>query len=411
MPNIMEALANIARQNASVPQGNHSLTAPTPTAAPAYSLPGAYSSVAAPAPTPAPAAVPQPGMPGFPGMPFLPTTQPAASPVNLPGGMPAMPFAFPPQPQPGQGLPGAVNTAAGWPGNPPAMPNANSDPRVQQQLVLIQTLIAQGLPVDKIAQVISVMGQANIGTTPATAPSVPPPQHIPQPTSSYAGPSGWEAPRPDGSRDQNGYRDPMRSPNRRSGRSRSRSPPRWDSQLRGSGRNGYDYGTNSPNGRRGGPDDWDRGRDARSSEYRQRSPVGRRGFSPVEEPPAEKWVEYDPTLANGNIKVYSRTLFVGGVTCSEQELRQIFGKFGKVQTCIVNKDKRHAFVKMYYRKDAVKAKEGMDEHRNADLPLRVSPPFHIYIVLGSKLTLSVYRLGGESDSVLVTAVTTKPGSA
>jgi protein NRD1 len=103
--------------------------------------------------------------------------------------------------------------------------------------------------------------------------------------------------------------------------------------------------------------------------------MGRRGFSPEEEPPAEKWVEYDPKLANGNIKVLSRTLFVGGVTCSEQELRQIFSRFGKVQTCIVNKDKRHAFVKMYYRKDAVKAKEGMDEHRNADLPLRVSYPF------------------------------------
>jgi hypothetical protein len=31
-----------------------------------------------------------------------------------------------------------------------------------------------------------------------------------------------------------------------------------------------------------------------------------------------------------------------------------------VQTCIVNQDKRHAFVKMLTRPDAVAAKEGMD---------------------------------------------------
>jgi protein NRD1 len=28
----------------------------------------------------------------------------------------------------------------------------------------------------------------------------------------------------------------------------------------------------------------------------------------------EKWVEFDPTLPAGHIKVLSRTLFVGGVT-------------------------------------------------------------------------------------------------
>jgi protein NRD1 len=50
-------------------------------------------------------------------------------------------------------------------------------------------------------------------------------------------------------------------------------------------------------------------------DYRQRSPRGRRGDSPVREPlQTEKWVEYDNSLPNGSIKVYSRTLFVGGVT-------------------------------------------------------------------------------------------------
>ena len=38
----------------------------------------------------------------------------------------------------------------------------------------------------------------------------------------------------------------------------------------------------------------------------------------------------------------------------------------------MNKDKRHAFVKMYLRKDAVVAKEAMEDARNQELPLRVS---------------------------------------
>ena len=58
--------------------------------------------------------------------------------------------------------------------------------------------------------------------------------------------------------------------------------------------------------------------------------------------------------------------------CSENELRQIFSRHGHVQTCIVNKDKRHAFVKMYKRQDAVHAKEAMEDTRNLDIPLRVS---------------------------------------
>ncbi|RKU40901.1 hypothetical protein DL546_003463 [Coniochaeta pulveracea] len=373
MPNIMEALANIARQNASTPAANPPATAATP----AYGLAGSISNGALPAPTPAPVVTSQPSLPGFPGLPFLPMAQPAAPAANPLAAIPGMPFAFPPQSQPAQpALPGAVGApqgqAPGWPVNPTApaasappavAPNPSLDPKVQQQLMLIQTLAAQGIPLDKITQLLQVMGNNNVGT-PAPAASVPPPQHMPQPVNGYAAPAAWEAPRPDGARDHNAYHDTVRSPNRR--RSRSRSPPRWDYQgNRDGGRGGYNnYGNNSPNGRDRG------GRDTRSSEYRQRSPMGRRGFSPEEEPPAEKWVEYDPKLANGTIKVLSRTLFVGGVTCSEQELRQIFSRFGKVQTCIVNKDKRHAFVKMYYRKDALKAKEGMDEHRNADLPLR-----------------------------------------
>ncbi|KAH8906961.1 hypothetical protein BR93DRAFT_968517 [Coniochaeta sp. PMI_546] len=369
MPSIMEALANIARQNATTAQSNPSVPAPVPAAAPAYSLPGAFSNIAAPAPS---------VTPQQPGLPFLPAAQPGATPVNMPQlpQVPQMPYQFPPQ-QPQQpqqpqaaALANALSMAGGFPVNPaaPAMPNANLDPKVQQQLVLIQTLAAQGIPFDKITSIIALMGsQAAAPGVPS--PSVPPPQQMPQPTSSYAAP--WEPPRHDESRDtRNGYRDPLRSPKPR-GRSRSRSPTRgWDARDPAPNRDrGYNnYANESPqNGRGGRTGHDDRGRD----NYRQRSPARGRGFTPEEElEPQDKWVEYDSSLANGHIKVLSRTLFVGGVTCSEAELRQIFSRYGKVQTCIVNKDKRHAFVKMYWRKDAVRAKEAMEHNRDHDLPLR-----------------------------------------
>lgn len=67
----------------------------------------------------------------------------------------------------------------------------------------------------------------------------------------------------------------------------------------------------------------------------------------------------------------SRTLFVGGVTSSEANLRALFNRFGLVQTCIVNTDKRHAFIKMICRDDAVLAREGMESYKSGDMQLRV----------------------------------------
>lgn len=43
-----------------------------------------------------------------------------------------------------------------------------------------------------------------------------------------------------------------------------------------------------------------------------------------------------------------------------------------MQTCIVNVDKRHAFVKMISRTDAMAAKDGMERYRSAEMQLRVS---------------------------------------
>jgi len=103
-----------------------------------------------------------------------------------------------------------------------------------------------------------------------------------------------------------------------------------------------------------------RNRGARNerNEYRQRTPPPKRA-SPAGEHGA-KFIEWDRTLPRDNIKVLSRTLFIGGAGGTEGEIRNIFSRFGKVQTCIVNGDKRHAFVKMLTRRDAVAAKDGMD---------------------------------------------------
>ena len=47
-----------------------------------------------------------------------------------------------------------------------------------------------------------------------------------------------------------------------------------------------------------------------------------------------------------------------------------------MQTCIVNTDKRHAFVKMITRQDAMKAKEGMERFKSTEMQLRVSQNPH-----------------------------------
>lgn len=57
---------------------------------------------------------------------------------------------------------------------------------------------------------------------------------------------------------------------------------------------------------------------------------------------------------------------------SEDALREIFARFGIVQTCIVNVDKRHAFVKMLTRVDAKRARDGMEVFKSPDMQLRVS---------------------------------------
>ncbi|KPM35322.1 hypothetical protein AK830_g11245 [Neonectria ditissima] len=344
---ILEALANIARQNTNVPPTNSVLPAPTAS----YSLPTTGL------PKPVSSALPQVHMP---------VSYPSNSqPVNVP----SLPFGLPQMP--GQnGLPGALQInpsnhpspfPVGLPGG--AAGGQGLDPNVQQQILLIKALADQGVPFDKIPALIQGMGGGGAGAAPGPQPPVPAPQNP-----YAAGQPTWGGPmmQPNESRDRD-YQDRVRTPPRYHGRSRSRSPDRgWG--ARGSPRNGrdrMDHGRDSPN--RGRHDD------RRGGDYRQRSPPGRRGRSPSpaqDAPQGDRWIEIDPNMPPGHIKVLSRTLFVGGVTCSENELRNIFSRFGTVQTCIVNKDKRHAFVKMLTRKDAVTAKDGTEDTRNLEVPLR-----------------------------------------
>ncbi|GAW15674.1 hypothetical protein ANO14919_050930 [Xylariales sp. No.14919] len=344
---IMEALANIARQNITVPPPSVSV----PAAAGPFNLPPTQQptlqTTQNQASAPAPASFP-----------------PVAHPINVP----SLSYPYAPQAQtqaPVQSQPfvppvTASNQAPGFPGVAPGAPLAAAaggvDPNVQQQVMLIKLLADQGVPVDKIPLIIAGIqngGAPGAAVTPSA--SIPPQPQLQPGQPPYGSSWGQEGFRSDESRDRSFTQ--VRSPSRYHDRSRSRSPPRhWDQR-------GRDYGGFGPNSPGGGRMD-DRDRRGRGPDYRQRSPQGRRGRSPTPPQdfprPGTKWVEIDRTLPQGHIKVLSRTLFVGGVTCSEAELRSVFGRHGQVQTCIVNKDKRHAFVKMVTRRDAVHAKEAME---------------------------------------------------
>ncbi|ODA82512.1 hypothetical protein RJ55_01019 [Drechmeria coniospora] len=338
---ILEALANIARQNTSAPPSNAAL----PAALPSYSLPPSASVPQAVA-SPHPQLQQQPpaGHHSYP---------PASAPPSYPLPVSSQPPAMPP----------ASNLYAGGPSAMPGAPGAGGlDATTQQQIMLIKALADQGVPFDKIPALIqSMLGGSNAA---GGQPSYQAPFPAAQGSYSATPPQPWmvQGAGSDNARDR-GYQDSTRSP-ANFGRSRSRSPDRgWGG--RDSPRNGRDRGDY------GHGDDGDRNA-RRGNEYRQRSPQGRHGrsASPGELPAVDRLIEFDSTLPPGCIRVFSRTLFVGGVTCTEGELRRIFSRFGTVQTCIVNKEKRHAFVKMLTRKEAVLAKETTEDSRNIELPLR-----------------------------------------
>ncbi|KAJ5105113.1 hypothetical protein NUU61_002460 [Penicillium alfredii] len=252
----------------------------------------------------------------------------------------------------------------------PAMPDPNA---LSQQFQLLQMLAAQGIPQEQWGTALQILSMTNNNMSGMNAGPLPGFGAMPG-----QGVGGWGRPDSQTRDDRDRERDYPRSPpggyRRRSrspgwDRRRTASPPRRrDSPVYG------EYHADSP-GRRGGDPRDTRGR--RGNDYRQRSPPGRRRRSPSPArkdpnlpPPGPKLIEWDYSIGQGNIKVLSRTLFVGGVTSSEANLRALFGQFGLVQTCIVNIDKRHAFIKMISRQDAMSARDGMESYRAGEMQLR-----------------------------------------
>jgi hypothetical protein len=145
-----------------------------------------------------------------------------------------------------------------------------------------------------------------------------------------------------------------------------------------------------------------------------------------------KPIAYDVKIPNGKIKgtlcfnslrdpivdqvtVLSRTLFVGGVSAktNETELKNFFSDFGKVQSCIVNHDKRHAFLKLITHQDAIATKQTVemlppDEYRG--MFERVCISIHCEKICDSEAN-NAYRLAGLLALARHHAPTTKKALA
>ncbi|KAK6347048.1 hypothetical protein TWF696_007130 [Orbilia brochopaga] len=317
---ILQALAQMAKTTTPTSSTPAVVPAAVPPAAPGPQVPPQIPNFAAlaSASTPAPPSLPV-SLPNF-------GAQPQTTAPNLQSLLPSL-------------LSGNFGAAAQQPPPPPpqqqqqpAFPNLGmqqGDPNVMTQLALLQ-MFSQSMGPNQLAQALEQATKQN---------------------GQGAYNQGWQQPQGQ-SNPYERYPDDRRggpfSPGRdRFRRSRSRSPGYGDDgSVR---RRSPVYGEYSGN----------LGSDARERDYNKRGRGGR-GSGGIT---GQKFVEYDESLKPDKIRVYSRTLFVGGVSSSEQDLRQLFAQHGDVQSCIVNFEKRHAFIKMKTRSDAVRAKDALETHR------------------------------------------------
>lgn len=81
-------------------------------------------------------------------------------------------------------------------------------------------------------------------------------------------------------------------------------------------------------------------------------------------------VGFDASVPQGTIKVLSRTLFIGGVprNMDERVLAQVLRPFAEIQSVILNSERKHAFVKVYSRKEAEQIITSFNKDNS--LPLR-----------------------------------------
>jgi protein NRD1 len=286
---------------------------------------------------------------------------------------------------------------------PPGMENLASQ--------ILQAMSAGSIAPDQAIQVLNALATAqNGGMAP---PSQPPVVAQTTPQVQPATQNGGQAERYD--QNDSRMRDRSRSPDYQHRRSPvRRSPPTVNR------RESPTYGVYNPNaGPEGNAQRSERGERGRGrgkqrggrndrNEYRQRSPPRRQPSPPRTAYGQSKFIEWDDSLPRDHIRVLSRTLFVGGAGGTEGEIRSIFARFGRVQTCIVNQDKRHAFVKMLTRPDAVAAKEGMDTLQD---PIAQSKArqVRVYFLLIPNIANN-HRPVGVLVSALATAVTTRQAS-
>lgn len=93
-------------------------------------------------------------------------------------------------------------------------------------------------------------------------------------------------------------------------------------------------------------------------------------------------------------------------------MRTLFTRFGKVQTCIVNHEKRHAFVKMINRHDAELAKAGMEKMKDdQELQNKARQVRLFTLEIGLTRLSNVLRQNGASALAHEIALITTPESA
>lgn len=348
------------QQPAAPPQDVNSILAALANAAPKPTPP---QPVAQQPPPPQPAQLPPqlaamfgngfPPNPAFPPQAVPPFQQPPASqpppPFNMAGFQPPPGFpGFPPQqppsipqnfpqaPPPPQAAPPAVDPLGPLRSILPQN-IVNDQAKLMQALNLLQDLQKGGLPMEQWGPILQAFSEQ------ASAQPAVPQQQEQQQQQQGGNYGGYDR-----------------------GRDRSRSPDR--ERRGGGGRGSPSYGTYE------GPEQQDQrnGRGGKDKgRYRQRSPPARNnngghmyGNGGASHGP--KNVYFDNTLPADHIRVFSRTLFVGGANGSQQEISELFSRFGEVASCIPNREKRHAFVKMTTREHTLNAKAGVEALQNAN---------------------------------------------
>ncbi|KAF2671772.1 hypothetical protein BT63DRAFT_179435 [Microthyrium microscopicum] len=232
-------------------------------------------------------------------------------------------------------------------------PGGVQDPAALMQQIQLLAQLQQQYGQDGVMQVVQALQQQAA----AQQPTYPPAQVAQQQPVAYPTNGGHLNGHGYGNQDTGpGARDRSRSPDWKQ-RNRYSPPARRDSPT---------YGNYDPNAPGGGQDDRGgrRGRQQRGgmggrNEFRQRSPQPVSRDSPVPHSSAPKPVGFDNKLPPGSVKVLSRTLFVGGVKTSETDLKTFFRQFGTVQSCIVNHEKRHAFLKLVTHADAMATRQAI----------------------------------------------------